>query len=245
MKMKRFGERTLLVALCGIALATGMTFAATGSDAQVKRVYHVEHIDAMDAIMLAHQLCLSQAPEQSCSYSQQGRSWFTYTTTPAMQDRIAALLKERDVATPTLSFRVVLLLADGTARPAPSLPAGERAALEDLQKLFPYKGYRILDTGAIRSSSEAQLNMGGDQGYVAQMKIARNEGGKGPRLEIGRFRLMRLPSAGAGNGEDKEHRATDLIETSFSMDIGETVVVGTSRLDGDDQALIVLLTAER
>jgi len=33
-----------------------------------------------------------------------------------------------------------------------------------------------------------------------------------------------------------------LIDTSFSMDIGETVVVGTSRLQGDT-ALIVLLTA--
>jgi hypothetical protein len=35
-----------------------------------------------------------------------------------------------------------------------------------------------------------------------------------------------------------------LIRTSFSMDVGETVVVGTSRLDGD-KALIVLLTAVR
>jgi len=33
-----------------------------------------------------------------------------------------------------------------------------------------------------------------------------------------------------------------VIRTSFSMDVGETVVVGTSRLDGD-KALIVLLTA--
>lgn len=33
-----------------------------------------------------------------------------------------------------------------------------------------------------------------------------------------------------------------LIDTSFRMDVGETVVVGTSRLQGD-KALIVLLTA--
>jgi hypothetical protein len=33
-----------------------------------------------------------------------------------------------------------------------------------------------------------------------------------------------------------------VIDTSFNMDIGETVVVGTSRLQGD-KALIVLLTA--
>jgi hypothetical protein len=33
-----------------------------------------------------------------------------------------------------------------------------------------------------------------------------------------------------------------LIDTNFTMDIGETVVVGTSRLQGD-KALIALLTA--
>ena len=33
-----------------------------------------------------------------------------------------------------------------------------------------------------------------------------------------------------------------IINTSFNMDVGETVVVGTSRLQGDT-ALIVLLTA--
>jgi hypothetical protein len=33
-----------------------------------------------------------------------------------------------------------------------------------------------------------------------------------------------------------------LIDTTFNMDVGETVVVGTSRLQGD-KALIVLLTA--
>ena len=34
-----------------------------------------------------------------------------------------------------------------------------------------------------------------------------------------------------------------LIDTSFNMDIGETVVVGTSRLGGGDRAIIALLTA--
>ena len=38
-------------------------------------------------------------------------------------------------------------------------------------------------------------------------------------------------------------RGRSVIDTSFSMDIGETVVVGTSRLRGGDKALIALLTA--
>jgi hypothetical protein len=34
-----------------------------------------------------------------------------------------------------------------------------------------------------------------------------------------------------------------IISTGFTMEIGETVVVGTSRLRGGDKALIALLTA--
>jgi hypothetical protein len=38
-------------------------------------------------------------------------------------------------------------------------------------------------------------------------------------------------------------RGRSVIDTSFSMEIGETVVVGTSRMRGGDKALIALLTA--
>jgi hypothetical protein len=50
------------------------------------------------------------------------------------------------------------------------------------------------------------------------------------RLETSRRRAMIRPAA------------RTVIDTSFTMDIGETVVVGTSRLQGD-KALIALLTA--
>ena len=48
------------------------------------------------------------------------------------------------------------------------------------------------------------------------------------------MKRSRMPTIARG------HRA--LIDTNFTMDIGETVVVGTSRLQGD-KALIALLTA--
>ena len=33
-----------------------------------------------------------------------------------------------------------------------------------------------------------------------------------------------------------------ILDTTFSMQVGETLVVGTSKLNGDDRALVVLLT---
>jgi hypothetical protein len=47
-----------------------------------------------------------------------------------------------------------------------------------------------------------------------------------------------------GRGASFKARATGpMIDTSFTMDVGETVVVGTSRIAGGDKALIALLTA--
>lgn len=49
---------------------------------------------------------------------------------------------------------------------------------------------------------------------------------------------------GTGFGPGVTPRASAfIISTSFAMDVGETVVVGTSRLRGGDKALIALLTA--
>jgi hypothetical protein len=38
-------------------------------------------------------------------------------------------------------------------------------------------------------------------------------------------------------------RAKKLIDSQFEMEIGETVVVGTSRIGGGDKGLVVLLTS--
>jgi len=48
------------------------------------------------------------------------------------------------------------------------------------------------------------------------------------------------PSARSGSESDNRN---SIIDTSFAMNVGETVVVGTSRLKGGSKALIALLTA--
>ena len=51
-------------------------------------------------------------------------------------------------------------------------------------------------------------------------------------------------SAGRSAARAGEHTVRSaIIDTSFTMDVGETVVVGTSRLKGGSRALIALLTA--
>jgi chemotaxis response regulator CheB len=61
------------------------------------------------------------------------------------------------------------------------------------------------------------------------------------RLESGTATAGRS-SGGTRGSADRIVRAST-IDTSFTMDVGETVVVGTSRLKGGTKALIALLTA--
>jgi hypothetical protein len=62
------------------------------------------------------------------------------------------------------------------------------------------------------------------------------------REELARERTRSERSAQSVRPSSKRFGGT-VIDTSFNMDIGETVVVGTSRLKGNSRALIALLTA--
>ena len=66
-------------------------------------------------------------------------------------------------------------------------------------------------------------------------------------LAAARSRLSRTRSERAGSARAFKRtpsaKGGSIIDTSFTMDIGETVVVGTSRLHGNSQAIIALLTS--
>ena len=62
-----------------------------------------------------------------------------------------------------------------------------------------------------------------------------------PTLFVDRFRLEQEMVVQMKEGPQFGGRR--LIETSFSVKEGETIVVGTSKADGADGALVVLLTA--
>ena len=64
------------------------------------------------------------------------------------------------------------------------------------------------------------------------------------RLETGAATAGRSGGGTRGSADRAAQMArASTIDTSFTMDVGETVVVGTSRLKGGTKALIALLTA--
>lgn len=148
--------------------------------------------------------------------------------------RIAKALAERDSAPSTQVFQLVLLAAGSKPNgPAPALSEGAQKALDDMKKFLPFTNYRMLDTALLRVTQDdvAQAKIAGlaDSSYKVAMRF-RAGGADGKELFIDGFGL-------------DEINDRDLIQTSFSMDVGETVVVGTSSVGAGQEALVAILTA--
>jgi hypothetical protein len=170
----------------------------------------------------------------------------------ATHERIVRALAKADAAPLTQSFQL-LLLAASTHKGAgePDVPASAQKALADLRGFLPYKDYKLLDSTWLRATqdrpTEGRVVGRGDQGYDVKLRF-RTTGND--QMFLDRFELSEepmtpraVPEAKKGEAGVALHAPRDLISTSFSLKKGETIVVGTSKIDGSDDALVVLLTA--
>ena len=146
-------------------------------------------------------------------------------------------------------FSVLLLLGEtqGAAQPENiSVPA--RKALADIKDFLPYKSFRVLDTLWLAGS-----DFGNNSGRLRGIEDAADRERQNYDFELRTF--PRVPAAKPGTADAALSRAqftliarstngfpTNMLDSSFNISAGETVVVGTSRVQGD-RALVVLLTA--
>jgi hypothetical protein len=144
---------------------------------------------------------------------------------------------------PTRTFQVILLTASNQGETSlQNLAPGAQKALQDVRQFLPYKSYVFTDMAWLRSSARAQAHLKGPGAKEYNLGFTFHEDG-GKKLFIDSFDLND-PSAQPPLVAGQTPRAMpNLISTSFGLQVGETVVVGVSRVGGGDQALIVLLTA--
>ena len=132
-------------------------------------------------------------------------------------------------------FQIVILIGSKEVTSSSTdVPANVRKALDDISQFLPYKGYRMVDTALIRSAGEGQGLMAGpnDHDYVVRLRYTKSLN-KAGRIFVKEFQLS-----------DLSRRSNSiLINTSFGVELRETIVVGSSKLNGGDEALIVLFTA--
>ena len=234
----------------GILTAVLLTLCAAPTVAEevVSRIYQIQHLDPNEAGLLARQKCLETGSPE-CEYRVKGgghrsSAFVEFFTDSAGQELVAVFLAERDRPPRTQLFQVTLLAASHDGGKRPQLPPSAEQALDDLEQFLPYRSYRVLDSGIMRTMGEARLSLGGELGYRAAISFVSDP--MSDEIKVGAFELERhyrsfvREADGGGHYDQIEKGVTS---SQFSMKIGETVVVGTSKLNGGEEALIVLLTA--
>ncbi len=144
----------------------------------------------------------------------------------------------------THEFQVILVNATPGGLSFPDLPDDAITALEDIVRVLPYQLFELIDTAWIRTHEGARARLGEAAAFEVNLGIDQHSTDE--RIVISYFELSYRPWERHSDPDVDRIMYGDsenLLGTSFSLNVGETVVVGTSRINGDDEALIVLLKA--
>lgn len=154
-------------------------------------------------------------------------------------------IQEIDVKPADLLFTVQLVLGSesGEARTDEALKNDK--VIAELRSLFRYVSYALLGQNVVRTldQRDAEIIIGKAPQFVIQFrdpKIIKNGADSLIESEV---RLVRLePAAAQAGGETAAD--TILVQTSLSMKPGERTVIGVSRLNGGDKALVLIITGK-
>ena len=161
---------------------------------------------------------------------------------PVVQ-QMERVLARLDTPQKQVSIRLYLVLAGRKSKKGSVTPEALKPVVKQLGRLFRYKTYRLLDSAFVRSTNNrhALVSLGGERRYQAKITPRFIPGPKGGRVRM-EFRLykpMILTSKATGPRTIRRH----LVSSVTTVPNGTTVVIGASRLNGGDEALITVVTA--
>ncbi len=176
---------------------------------------------------------------------------------------VAAAIKQLDVP-PTVATNIevtaYLLMASEQELPSQAIPIELRPVIDQLKKIFTYRGFGLLDTLVVRGRDGKRGNASGvisspmvgfNTYYSLSLRPRIVSTEKGRAIRIDDLQLnVRLPVV-SGSLQEKEKTAIEYQNASLftSIDIreGQKVVVGKPTLisasDGTKGALIIVVTA--
>jgi hypothetical protein len=235
------------ILIVGLALAVATVAAAQPeADAPVRR-YDFRHLDAQIGEALFWEVCEEEGDARCVVLDAQG-DVLQVRAGLAVQRRMARLIADRDLLPASQRLQIHLLsAAPGPAAIPERLGADARRALEDLAAVLGPRRFALLDSGLLEMAESASTHLAGPGGVLldAGLRVRKVSGLDNEKLLVD----VRLGVPGRGEQAPAEGaaylRPGSLLETSLSLAAGETVVVGTSRVDGGEEGLVLLLTALR
>jgi len=151
----------------------------------------------------------------------------------AVVNMIEESIKKLDVLPPDVELTVQLLYGSAQESTGGAIPTDLESTVRQLRGLFPYKGYRVLDTLMIRAHDGRELQQrgtlpGGERGYQFSARLSVRAGGS-PRT----VSFQNLVLTISNNSE---------IRTDLDAREGQKTVVGKANVAGTDDAIILVIT---
>jgi hypothetical protein len=162
----------------------------------------------------------------------------TIVDEPALVGKMLDVLAELDVPRKSWDFRILLVQARKLGTAVELGPLSDYPDLaSEIQDLFRFDTFEELDSSFVQvmDGNKGTLRVGGTEGFRVDL-IPHARGDERVEVEFHLYRTNTLV-----DGADATVLYGTIVETSFETTPGQTTIVGASRLDGDDRALITIV----
>lgn len=162
--------------------------------------------------------------------------------TPETVAKLLEMIKELDVRPLDLQFNMDLIVASLDPEAGIHKELRNDKVIKEMQSMLKYRSFDLLDTTLIKVQDQAESNQRlGGEGMSFRLRLrprhVKDDRGDSFNIELSLYRMMGI------NNEGKE-MSSNLVSTTLTLKSGERTVVGVSKLDGGDKALVLILSGK-
>jgi hypothetical protein len=170
--------------------------------------------------------------------------------TPEVVEKLLSILKELDVKPLDLQFTADVILGSLGLGSSLGITVDEQKELmsdpviRELNNFLKYKSFKRLDSSIIKVQDNTRsIQRIGGGGISLQLNISPRFI-KEEKADTFLVELTLSKPSGIYSAEGKEGPPSTLLSTTLSLKSGERTVVGVSKLNGGDKALILILSGK-
>jgi hypothetical protein len=252
--MKRM---TIIFLVLVMLMGTSLILDASQDEAQTKvrkEVIKVNYIDARTA----YSILMPYLSRNGKIQLVRENNMLIVEDIPEMVDKVLSILKEIDIKPLGLQFTVDLIVGSMSGSPLPDSHTADDASgrarsnkpdkklqsdplIKELSKILAYESYAKLDSTLInvQDNTRSTQRLGGE-GLTFRLDLLpryiKEKDAESIRVELS---LSRDSAK-----RDGSLLSLTLIETTLSLKSGDRSVVGVSKLNGGDKALILILSGK-
>ncbi len=219
----------------GVAVMAAAPWLASAAADQQVRVFQLHFRPAREAALLVEPLLSTEGSV----LLQPKLNAITVRDSAAVLERVAAAVAAWDVAPPSYTIRLRVLLASTTPpTPGPAAPLISGVGSE-LQQLFRFTSYSELDTLVVTAADGSTVEAAVADRYHVRFTV-RALPQDAERLQLAQLEFTRRVAADGG-----AERLQPLLRTALTLRAGQTFVLGAARSEEANRALVLVLLAER